>query len=164
MHASVAQCRFILSTMFERGVAGLDDSHRAIEPQPGAKTAGWIVGHLTVTGDFARKLCGRKSIAPSDWRPLFNPGTTPSRDAATYPPMAALVTKAREVYVDLQDAALAVDVSALVLENPFTPGRAAFPTSGEFLRYMMTGHFAYHCGQLVTWRSAAGLGRIEKWI
>ena len=43
--------------------------------------------------------------------------------------------------------------------NPFAPVRDGFPTAGEFLAYLMTGHFAYHLGQLVAWRGAAGVGR-----
>lgn len=160
MQSSAAQCRFLL-TVFEQATAGLNDSHRAIEPQPGAKTAGWIVGHLCVTGDFARKLCGRKALCPIEWRALFNPGTTPSRNADDYPPMATLTAKLREVYTDLCSAALAADPGALTIANPFTPARSAFPTAGDFVPYLLAGHLAYHTGQLVAWRSAAGLGRIR---
>jgi hypothetical protein len=160
MNASVAQCRFLL-TVFDQAAKGLDDSHRAVEPQPGAKTSGWILGHLCVTGDFARKLCGRKALCPVEWRALFNPGTTPSKNAADYPPMATLTAKLREVYTDLCDAALAVDPRTLVTANPFAPARAAFPTAGDFVPYLLAGHLAYHTGQLVGWRSAAGLGRIR---
>src|SRR5438034_6534034 len=53
MNASIAQCRYLLS-LAEPILAGLDDSHCALEPQPGTKTAGWLVGHLAVSGDFAR--------------------------------------------------------------------------------------------------------------
>ena len=68
-------------------VEGLDDSHRHLQPTPAGKTAGWLIGHLSVTGDFARKLCGRPPICPAEWRAVFNPGTQPSTDAAVYPPM-----------------------------------------------------------------------------
>src|SRR5262245_38749649 len=77
MNASIAQCRHLLSQA-EPILAGLDDSHRALEPHPGAKTAGWLIGHLSVTGDFARRLCGRAPLCPTDWRALFNPGSRPA--------------------------------------------------------------------------------------
>ncbi len=51
----------------------LDDSHGALEPMPGAKTAGWLVGHLAVSGDFARRLCGRPPLCPAIWRTAFAP-------------------------------------------------------------------------------------------
>lgn len=160
MNASVAQCRFLL-TVLDEAVAGLDDTHRAILPQPGAKTSGWILGHLAVTGDFARKLCGRTPLCPKEWRTMFNPGTTPSENPAHYPPMAELIAKVREVYADLCDAAVAADPASLAVPNPFVPARSAFPTSGDFVPYLLAGHLAYHTGQLVGWRAAAGLGRIR---
>ena len=156
----VAQCRFLLSQA-DRALAGIGDDHRAMEPMPGTKTAGWLVGHLAVTGDFARRLCGRKPICPKEWRSLFNPGTTPSTDASQYPPMGDLCGMLRTVYTDLCEAAMTADAQTLAAENPFDPTRATFPTSGEFVVYLLTGHLAYHVGQLVAWRAAAGLGRIE---
>lgn len=160
MKQPVDQCRFLL-TQAERALSGLGDEHRAIEPMPGAKTAGWLVGHLAVTGDYARRLCGRKRICPKEWRASFNPGTIPSTDASLYPPMADLCSAFRSVYTDLCEAAMTADAQTLAVENPFEPTRATFPTSGEFVSYLLTGHFAYHVGQLVAWRAAAGLGRIE---
>jgi len=160
MKTSVAQCRFIL-TVFNEAVAGLNDSHRALEPQPGAKTAGWIIGHLSVTGDFGRKLCGRATVCPKDWRAKYNPGSTPSTNPADYAPMAEMIAKLREVYTDLCDAALTVDPALLAVENPFVPGRRAYPTAGDFIPHMLAAHFGYHTGQLVGWRAAAGLGRIK---
>ncbi|HEX7940134.1 MAG TPA: DinB family protein [Gemmatimonadaceae bacterium] len=120
MKESVAQCRFFL-TVFAEAVAGLDDSHRAVLPNDGAKTAGWILGHLAVTGDFARKLCGRPPVCPKDWRARYSPGTTPSTDSAEYPPMAELIGKVREIYADLCDAALQVDPATLDIPTPFVP-------------------------------------------
>ena len=160
MKQPVDQSRFLL-TQAERALSGLDDDHRAIEPMPGAKTAGWLIGHLAVTGDFARRLLGRKPICPKEWRAAFNPGTTPSTDASQYPPMADLCSALRAVYTDLSEAALTADAQTLAAENPFEPTRATFPTAGVFVAYLLTGHLAYHVGQLVAWRAAAGLGRIE---
>ena len=160
MKDSVTQCRFIMTVLAE-ATAGLDDGHRAILPQAGAKTAGWILGHLAVTGDFARKLCGRQPVCPKDWRAKFNPGTTPSENAADYPAMGDLVATVREVYTDLCDASLTADATALAMPNPFSPAQRAFPTVAAFVPYLLAGHLAYHTGQLVGWRAAAGLGRIK---
>lgn len=138
---------------------GLDDSHRALEPLPGMKTAGWILGHLAVTGDFGRKVCGRPAICPKEWRAMFNPGTHPSRDAAQYPPMAELVDTLRRVYADFGDAAIRLDDAALSAPNPFPPSGRELKTAGEFIGYLLTGHLGYHLGQLQAWRAAAGVPR-----
>jgi hypothetical protein len=153
----VPQCRHQIRTA-EPILATLDDAHRAMQPTPGGKTAGWLIGHLAVTGDFGRRLCGRKAICPAEWRAKFNPGTQPSANAADYPPMAELLSHFRAVYADLQEAFPAANAEALGAVNPYEPGRAAFPTAGEFVAYMMTGHLGYHLGQLHGWRAAAGLG------
>jgi hypothetical protein len=157
MSMPAPQCRHLIA-LAAPIMDDLGDAHRALEPVAGVKTAGWLVGHLAVTGDFARKLAGRPPLCPAEWRALFNPGTQPSHDPATYPAMDALRGAFRAVYTDLTDAAPA-GLSGLDQPNPFAPARAAFPTAGDFLAYLMTGHLAYHLGQLAAWRGAAGLAR-----
>jgi hypothetical protein len=153
----VGQCRYLLS-IADPMLEGLRDEHLNLEPVPGNKTAGWLLGHLCITADFARKLCGRKGICPLEWRSTFRPGTNPSIAATPYPPMADLCRMFREVYSDLCDAAVTPDDASLSAPNPFEAARAAFPTGREFVPYIMTGHLAYHLGQLGDWRRAAGLG------
>lgn len=137
-------------------VEGLDDTHRHVQPTPGGKTAGWLIGHLATTGDFARKLCGGKPICPAEWRPIFNPGTQPSTDTSAYPPMAELVARFRDVYSDLPKAYESAPADLLGAENPYVGARGSYPTAGDFAAYLMTGHFGYHLGQLSGWRAAAG--------
>jgi hypothetical protein len=154
MQAAAAQGAFLLS-QYQRWLTGLADVHRGLEPAPGAKTAGWLVGHLVITGDFARKLCGRPPLAPKEWRPLFSPGTTPRRDVAAYPPMADLVAAFHAVYRDLFASAPAASMETLALPNPYEPARGAFPTAGSFVVYILTGHLGFHLGQLSIWRAVA---------
>ena len=154
MPAAAAQGSFLLS-QYERWLAGLEDAHRGLEPMPGLKTAGWLVGHLVITGDFARKLCGRPPLVPKEWRPLFSPGTSPGRDVGAYPPMQDLVAAFQAVYRDLIAGAPAASSETLAAPNPYEPARGAFPTAGSFVVYILTGHLGYHLGQLSIWRAAA---------
>jgi hypothetical protein len=154
MHTSIQQCKHLLaqaSVVFAR----LHDSHRALEPQPGAKTAGWLVGHLAVTGDFARHLCGSPPLCPREWRSAFNPGSRPSHDPADYPPMAVLCETASSIYAELPTLASTADAARLSMPNPYESARAAFPTAGDFVAYLMSSHLAYHLGQLTAWYAAA---------
>ncbi len=138
---------------------GLDDSHRALEPVAGNKSAGWILGHLAVSGDFGRRILGRTPICPKEWRAIFSPGTKTGDTAVTeYPAMQDLVRMFREVYKDLPDALVAADDSMLDAPNPFEPAREGFRTVREFVPWLLTGHLAYHIGQLGDWRRASGLG------
>jgi uncharacterized damage-inducible protein DinB len=161
MQATVERSRYLLA-FAEPVLTQLDDSHRALEPMPGAKTAGWLVGHLAVSGDFARRLCGRPALCPAAWRSAFAPGSHPSLQAGDYPPMLELTATFFAVYRDLCDAALAATPDVLAAANPYAPARTAFPTVHDFVAYLMTAHLVYHLGQLTGWRAAAGLGRIHR--
>ena len=151
-----AQGRFILG-QGKRWLADLTDEHLALEPKTGTKTAGWLVGHLAVTGDFGRRICGLTPICSKEWRALFNPGTFPSLDPSTYPPMASLRETMISVYRDFFASAPNAAAEVLAVTNPYTPAAVAFPTSGDFAAYLLTGHLAHHLGQLGSWHAAAGL-------
>ena len=156
MKESVDQCRFLL-TLADKLLARLDDSHLALEPQQGAKTAGWLVGHLAVTGDFGRHLCGARALCQREWRTAFNPGSRPSTNPSDYPPMNVLRNTFRTVYEDLSTLAPATDAERLVAPNPYEPARPDFPTIGDFVSYLLSSHLAYHLGQLSEWCAAAGV-------
>jgi len=138
---------------------GLGDEHRGLEPMPGTKTAGWLVGHLAFTGDYGRRLCERKPLCDSSWTERFAPGTQPSHDHDSYPPMSEMVGMFGTVYTDLIAAASEAPRHVLSNPNPYTSARDRFPTVRDFLFHLMTSHLAYHLGQLATWRGAAGLPR-----
>jgi hypothetical protein len=158
MKTSIAQCRHSLAQI--GGILPfLNDEHRAVEPCPGTKTAGWLIGHLAITGDFARRLCGGRPLCPREWRELFKPGTVPSANPNDYPPMTDLCDKLQSVFSDLGDLAAASDPSQLAGPCPHEAARAFYPTAGDFVAYLMSSHFAYHLGQLVTWCAAAGIQR-----
>src|SRR5262249_31348892 len=138
MDTSVAQCRYLLS-LADRFFGGLDDSHRALEPQPATNTAGWLVGHLAVTGDFARRLCGRAALCPQDCPRAFNPGSEPSARPKDYAAMRTLCQTFREVSADLCAAAVEAKPESIEVPTPYAPARAAFPTAGAFVAYLLTG-------------------------
>jgi hypothetical protein len=156
------QCRKNLADA-EKLIARLDDSHRALEPHRGAKTAGWLLGHLATTGDFARRLCGGRPICPPAWRDTFKPGTQPSTNPDDYPTMSELGEAVRNVYGDLATRIPEVEPAVFAASNPYEVARARFPTTGEFVAYLASSHLAYHVGQLSTWCAVADLSgaRVE---
>src|ERR687890_1146360 len=98
MHASLAQGRYFL-TLLGPMLGGLEPRHAHFEPAPGLKTAGWLLGHLAVTGDFGRRLCGAEAaLCPREWRALFSPGTRAAPEAAGYPPLTELRALVPQVY------------------------------------------------------------------
>ncbi len=161
MQTSAVVSRYMLS-LLDPILVDLNDSHCALEPGPGAKTAGWLLGHLAVSGDFARRMCGQLPICPADWMKRFAPGSIPSQNPHDYPALARLIEAVREVYTDLGAVAVSASSEILSAPNPYAPARAAFPTVGLFVEYLMTAHLGYHLGQLAGWRAAAGLGRVPR--
>ena len=159
MHASRAQGGYFLTLRPPR-LAALAPRPVALVPAPGLKTAGWLLGHLAVTGDFGRRLCGAEAaLCPREWRTLFNPGTRPAPEVTVYPPLAELRALMPQVYTSLFETAESAPAEALGAPNPYEPARDGFPTAGNFVAYLASGHFGYHLGQLALWRAAAGLAR-----
>ena len=149
-------------------LSDLTDAHLALSPAPAAKSAGWLLGHLCVSGDFVRRKAGRPPATAKDWGPKFNPGSKASANAADYPRMAELRDAFNTVYVDLAEAVPSFSAELLAGPNPFEPARPRFTTFHEFAVWIMTGHLGYHLGQLSGWRAAAGLplrpGAISPWF
>jgi hypothetical protein len=131
----------------------LTDEHLALASERGVKTAGWLIGHLCVTGDYTRRKIGRPPLTPKDWGPKFGPGTSPSRSRQDYPDMNALRAAFYGIYRDLAAVAPTLAPDLLATPNPFEPARFRFATLGDFTTWIMTGHLGYHLGQLSEWRS-----------
>ena len=141
-----------LLTYAEPLLRDLKDEQVAVAAKNG-KTAGWLIGHLCITGDFIRRKTGRPPLTPKDWGPRFAPGTIPSHSPADYPSKAELQSAFENIYRDLAAFAPTIPADILAAPSPFEPGRARFPTTREFLTWIMTGHLGYHIGQLYGWSS-----------
>ena len=150
----------VCSYLLEYGrplMADLRDEHRALVPAPTAKPAGWIIGHLVVSGDFLRRQWHRPALAPREWGPHFAPGSLVSLDPRDYPLMDPLRSTLVEIYQDLAACAPTIPDDLLDAANPFESARVSFPSLRAFAVYLMTAHLGYHLGQLEGWRVAAGL-------
>jgi hypothetical protein len=148
-----------LLTYAEPMLRDLKDDHVALAAHNG-KTAGWLLGHLCITGDFIRRKMGRPPLTPKEWGARFAPGSTPSSTASDYPPVADLRAAFDAVYRDLSDSAPSISEEVLAAPSPFEPGRARFPTTREFLTWIMTGHLGYHIGQLHGWHGEMAGSRV----
>src|SRR5438270_6206176 len=99
MHEIAHVCDYLVGYVAP-SLDDLTDEHLALEPARGAKSAGWILGHLCITGDYIRRKNGRPPLTPNAWGPMFAPGSQPSPDGASYPPMADLRAAFVNVYRD----------------------------------------------------------------
>jgi hypothetical protein len=71
--------------------------------------------------------------------------------------MSELCENLKAVYRDLCAIVPSADPELLSKPHPYEAGRVDFPTAGDFVAYLMSGHLAYHLGQLVTWRAMANV-------
>lgn len=147
-----------LLTYAEPILRDLSDERLALAATNG-KTAGWLLGHLCITGDFIRRKTGRPPLTPREWGARFAPGSTPSRVASDYPPLAELRAAFDAIYRDLAAAAPSLADDVLAAPSPFEPARARFPTTRAFLTWIMTGHLGYHIGQLYGWHGEMARSR-----
>ena len=152
MHDISRSCAH-LTKLGESLIGDLTDGDLAAPSTPNGKTAGWLVGHLCITGDFIRRKSGGTPMTPKEWGPKFNMGTKPSTLTSDYPPMSELRTAFKNVYADLAKLAPTLSEELLAGPAPFEPVRDRFPTFGSFLSWIMTGHLGYHLGQLSEWKA-----------
>ena len=58
---------------------GLEEERLWRAPATGVHPAGWILGHLAITMDYAIGLLGGSKVCPSLWGGLFGPRTSAFR-------------------------------------------------------------------------------------
>jgi hypothetical protein len=152
MESAARSCAH-LTKLGQSLIGDLTDADLAAPSTPGGKTAGWLIGHLCITGDFVRRKAGARPLTPKEWGPRFTIDTKPSAIASDYPPMAELRTAFENVYGDLIKLGPTLSSEILSGPSPFEQVRDRFPTMGAFLTWIMTGHLGYHLGQLSEWKA-----------
>ena len=141
----------------QRLVADIEGEALVVQPAPRMNHAAWVIGHLAQTCDVAMWVIGADDVAPSGWRDLFGPHTTPQADASLYPDKKTLLGGLSEGH-----ERVAEQVRHLSEEQwaaPPTMDRLAkrWPTRREALLHVMVGHEQMHLGQVSAWRRAQGL-------
>ena len=81
MQAVVTQTAFLLG-QYERWFLDLEDRHRALEPAPGAKTAGWLLDAATGQELPVRSCTRRLSLDDKSARQALE-GSAPGASAET---------------------------------------------------------------------------------
>ena len=123
----------------------------------GSVSAAWVIGHLgLVANNVTGMLGGTSKIDAEAWKPLFGGGSTASADAAAYPAWDELLKVFREGHGSLLAAVAGAKDEQLSQPNPVEMLRDGLATTGDFVSFVLTGHFAMHLGQLSTWRRAQG--------
>ena len=137
-----------------------DVSSDQITQQPGGviNHPAWSLGHLVVSADHLGQLVELDSDLPDGWDKTFATGGVPIADRSAYPSKDELLDALKAAHTRNTEAVKKFDTAKLAVEHPNEKTRQYFPTVGDMVVFMMTGHEMDHLGQIAAWRRAMGLG------
>lgn len=118
----------------------------------------WCLGHLVVSANSLGSTLGLESNLPEGWDKTFATGGTPSSDVSAYPSKDEILSALKEQHSRNTEAIKNVDLASLARPHPNEKTRTYFPTVGDMVTFLMTGHEMDHIGQIAAWRRAMGLG------
>ena len=127
------------------------------QPVEGGNHALWVMGHLASADDmFAGLYDGGQTKLPESYKKLFGMGSTPTNDAAAYPPVAEVRQHYAAARQRLLDAARAADDS--VLNSPLPDDFGDFAPDKLGLLISLPWHEGLHAGQITMVRKSLGIG------
>lgn len=116
----------------------------------------WVLGHLAICAELGHMMLGTPLKTP-EWMPVFGPESSDKIENPESYDAADLITKIKEGYPVLCQAAASADAEALAAPH----GAAILDgtplvTRGDLVAHLLTTHFSFHVAQLSAWRRAAG--------
>ena len=118
----------------------------------------WSLGHLCVSADHLSTTLGAESRLPDGWADTFKTGGVPAGGLADHPSKDELITTLAMLHDRAIEVVKATDPAELEKPHPNEGTRKYFPTVGDVVIFLMTGHEMDHLGQIAAWRRAMGLG------
>ena len=104
------------------------------------------------------KALGLTSNLPDGWDKTFATGGEPSDQVSDFPSKEEILGALREHHERNTEAIKNIDPAALAAPHPNENMRSVFPTVGDMVVFLMTGHEMTHLGQIAAWRRVMGLG------
>jgi hypothetical protein len=134
------------------------DETQMTQPVAGAKNPpAFVLCHVLVANDGGLTLLGKPGLCPPEWRRAFGPGADPAAVKIPYPRKAALLSLLQESVGALSAAASAAGPEALNRPHgiPMFAG-TEIETVSHVITLLLTGHGAFHLGQLSVMRRQLG--------
>jgi hypothetical protein len=144
--------------LLERLMDDVGDEELSAQPLPGMNPPRWILGHLAVTTDSCLQLLGCEPVLPNPWHQAFSPGSENNDEHGPRPTKRELLEALHAGHERVLAALGETDESHLSQPHgvAFASLDKGFPTRGDLLAFLMSGHEAFHIGQLSAWRRASG--------
>lgn len=140
----------MLYAMTLMNLGGMTREDSLVEPEGGANTANWVLGHLITVHNGAMELLGEAPVVPRE--ALAGAAPEPA-DRPDEPMDWELLTSRFAASKDRCLAAIA-GISDEALEEPMPHPFGGESTRGELLQ-LVAMHGTYHAGQLAMCRRAA---------
>lgn len=154
----VYQFQFFLGQKLLEGVSPETVATSTCE---GGQHPAWIIGHLGyVANQVSSMFGGTPGIDMGAWKAQFDMGTDLSQSPSDYPAWDELVGVWEKGHADVTQLAPSASDEFLAQPTPYESMRPALPTMREFVGFVLTGHEAWHLGQLSAWRRTNGLPRL----
>ncbi|MCZ6834319.1 MAG: DinB family protein [Planctomycetota bacterium] len=137
---------------------GLTDEQLMHRPTPEANHATWILGHLAYVDDsIYTKVSGHDSVIPSNYKALFDSGTTPSDNASDYPSKDELLTNLEKAHTAFIGWFESLSDEQMASAPP--EGLEIFGANFACVVATLAWHEGVHNGQLIEIRRTLGLPR-----
>ncbi len=153
----LAQQYEMLYGMTLMNLTGMTAEDSLVEPEGGANTANWVLGHLITVHNGAMELLDEAPVVPKE--ALAGAAPEPA-DRPEAPMDWELLTSRFAASKDRCLAAIAA-LSDEALEDPMPHPFGGDSTRGELLQ-LVAMHGTYHAGQLAMSRRAAGREGVTK--
>lgn len=156
MHHQLTIYRF----MYRYGrqiIADLSEEQMKTPAFAGANPPSWIIGHLTVSADYALKIMGQPTLVAKNWHVMFGPGSSPMKHLDKHPGRAELLAAYEAGHEAVLTALPNVELEAMKAPSFFEPLIKDLPTMGDLLTHLLTSHEGFHVSQLSACRRAGGL-------
>jgi len=93
---------------------------------------------------------------PESWAKEFGKGSQPKSDFRQYPDKSELVSVFNDSVARVKQHMVGLTEDRLVSPLPDQRFLKWLPTLGDAICQVLVAHSAYHVGQIVAWRNAAG--------
>lgn len=146
----VGYCRMLLGD--------IADERMAEQPLPGVNNPAWILGHLAFSADLAVARLGGEKLLTAEWTAKYGPGSKVSSNRGAYPSKDDLLKAVEQGFEKARQLAQSATVEQLAAASTSTnPAmKAALPTLGDGVAFLLTAHLGVHLGQLSMWRRMIG--------
>ena len=138
-------------------VAEVADERLTEQPLAGVNHPAWILGHLAYSGDGAVGVLGGQKTLTGDWTKRFGAGSKPSSLRADYQSKDELLHVLEERFDCARQMAATATPEKVAGSNPNPRLKEGLPTVRDAVALLLTGHLAFHLGQLSAWRRMIGL-------